>query len=66
MGLNTRITNTYHLFIEISASGSMGLIIATLYVKVYDGNQMVSSTFEPNQFKMATLKERRKKKVSQM
>ena len=31
----------------------MGLIIATLYVKVYDGNQMVSSTFDPNQFKMA-------------
>jgi ubiquinone/menaquinone biosynthesis C-methylase UbiE/post-segregation antitoxin (ccd killing protein) len=31
----------------------MGLILATLYVKVYDGNQMVSSTFDPNQFKMA-------------
>ena len=31
----------------------MGLIIATLYVKVYNGNQMVSSTFDPNQFKMA-------------
>jgi enediyne biosynthesis protein CalE5 len=29
------------------------LIIAILYVKVYDGNQMVSSTFDPNQFKMA-------------
>jgi SAM-dependent methyltransferase len=29
------------------------LIIATLYLKVYDGNQMVSSTFDPNQFKMA-------------
>jgi ubiquinone/menaquinone biosynthesis C-methylase UbiE/post-segregation antitoxin (ccd killing protein) len=34
----------------------MGLIIATLYVKVYDGNQMVSSTFDPNQFKMAQRK----------
>ena len=32
---------------------SMGLLIATLYLKVYDGNQMVSSTFDPNQFKMA-------------
>lgn len=31
----------------------MGLILATLYVKVNDGNQMVSSTFDPNQFKMA-------------
>jgi ubiquinone/menaquinone biosynthesis C-methylase UbiE len=31
----------------------MELIIATLYVKVYDDNQMVSSTFDPNQFKMA-------------
>jgi SAM-dependent methyltransferase len=31
----------------------MGLIIATLYVKVYDCNQMVSSIFDPNQFKMA-------------
>jgi ubiquinone/menaquinone biosynthesis C-methylase UbiE len=29
------------------------LIIATLYLKVYDGNQIVSSTFDPNQFKMA-------------
>jgi ubiquinone/menaquinone biosynthesis C-methylase UbiE len=29
------------------------LIVATLYVKVYDGNQMVSLTFDPNQFKMA-------------
>jgi hypothetical protein len=37
----------------------MGLIISTLYAKVYDGNQMVSS-FDPNEFKMATsLKERR-------
>jgi ubiquinone/menaquinone biosynthesis C-methylase UbiE len=32
---------------------TIGLIIATLYLKVYDGNQMVSSTFDPNQFKMA-------------
>ena len=32
---------------------SMGLLIATLYLKVYDGNQMVSSTFDPNQFKVA-------------
>jgi SAM-dependent methyltransferase len=31
----------------------MELIIATLYVKVYDSNQMVSLTFDPNQFKMA-------------
>ena len=31
----------------------MELIIATLYVKVYDCNQMVSSIFDPNQFKMA-------------
>jgi enediyne biosynthesis protein CalE5 len=31
----------------------MRLIIATLYVKVYDSNQMASSTFDPNQFKMA-------------
>jgi SAM-dependent methyltransferase len=29
-----------------------GLIIATLYVEIYDGNQMASSTFDPNQFKM--------------
>lgn len=36
-----------------STSTSIGLIIATLYLKVYDGDQMVSSTFEPNQFKMA-------------
>ena len=36
-----------------STSTSIGLIIATLYLKVYDGNQMVSSTFDPNQFKMA-------------
>ena len=28
------------------------MIIATLYVKVYDGNQMASSTFDSNQFKM--------------
>jgi len=48
------------VFVVISALSSMGLIIATLYVKVYDCNQMVSSTFNPNQFKMATsLKERR-------
>ena len=26
---------------------------STLYVKVYDSNQMVSSTFDPYQFKMA-------------
>ena len=32
---------------------SMGLLIAILYLKVCDGNQMVSSTFDPNQFKMA-------------
>jgi hypothetical protein len=32
----------------------MELIIATLYVKVMTViNQMVSSTFDPNQFKMA-------------
>src|SRR5215212_7035330 len=31
----------------------MELLIAILYTKVYDGNQMVSSTFDPNQFKMA-------------
>jgi enediyne biosynthesis protein CalE5 len=29
------------------------MIIAALYVKVHDSNQMVSSTFDPNQFKMA-------------
>jgi ubiquinone/menaquinone biosynthesis C-methylase UbiE len=28
------------------------LIIATLYVEVYDGNQMASSTFDSSQFKM--------------
>ena len=33
-----------------------GLIIATLYLKVNDGNQMVSSTFDPNQFKMVQRK----------
>lgn len=32
---------------------SMRLLIATLYLKLYEGNQMVSSTFDPNQFKMA-------------
>jgi ubiquinone/menaquinone biosynthesis C-methylase UbiE len=32
---------------------SMGLIIAALYAKVYDSNQMVSSTFDPSEFKMA-------------
>ena len=32
---------------------SMGLLIAILYLKVYDGNQMVSSSFDPNQFKTA-------------
>ncbi|MFL6431838.1 MAG: class I SAM-dependent methyltransferase [Nitrososphaeraceae archaeon] len=31
----------------------MGLLIAILYLKVYDGNQMVSSSFDPNQFKTA-------------
>ncbi|MFL6378961.1 MAG: class I SAM-dependent methyltransferase [Nitrososphaeraceae archaeon] len=31
----------------------MGLLIAILYLKVYDGNQMVSSSFDANQFKMA-------------
>ncbi|HEU4822882.1 MAG TPA: methyltransferase domain-containing protein [Nitrososphaeraceae archaeon] len=30
----------------------MKLIIGTLYVNVNDSNQMVSSTFDPNQFKM--------------
>ena len=29
----------------------MGLLIATLYLKVYDSNQM-GSTFDPNKFKM--------------
>ena len=33
-------------------ASSTGLIIATLYAEVYDVNQMVSSTFDPNQFKM--------------
>ena len=32
---------------------SIVLLIATLYLKVCDGNQMDSSTFDPNQFKMA-------------
>jgi hypothetical protein len=30
-----------------------GIDNSTLYVKVYDSNQMDSSTFDPNQFKMA-------------
>ena len=39
--------------------GHMELIIASLYAKVYDGNQIVSS-FDPSQFKMAiSLKEKR-------
>ena len=32
----------------------MGLLIATLYLKVYDSNQM-GSTFDPNKFKMDQL-----------
>jgi hypothetical protein len=40
------INDHYYLHPGKSTSSSIGLIIATLYLKVYDGNQMVTSTFD--------------------